>query len=337
MRVRPITLALVAVLGALALAQNYTAHPIDNLLSSTSQNIPFAGGSTGWDEARSHFLWPAAFLPPTGGTITAVEVVHASAHPAFPYERFEISMDHTTNATLSTTFANNLTSPTVVYSRTPGTIAYTAGIWQPYTLDYPFAYDGTRNLVMEIRKKVDRPNNPMISPTISQRVLIWPRRIDLPPPIWAFGAYGSGAVDAATASTTYSTQVLIRFQWGPVRTSTINSTRDTTGNANRSYFHLGATATVTTQGLPGELAAYTIDVALSPVGISTPPVNGEFWLQTLFNLYFVGVIDGTGRHSVSLMVPNEMGLIGTRVYFQSLTAGLEFNWTNVTDAVIAAY
>jgi hypothetical protein len=337
MRFRPITLSAVALLGALALAQNYTAHPIDNLNSSTSQNIPFAGGTASWDEARSQFLWPAAFLPPNGGTITSVEVVHASTHAAFPYERFEIWMDHTTNATLSTTFANNLTSPTLVYSRSPGTVAYTAGAWQGYVLDYPFAYDGTRNLVMEVRKKVDRPNNPTISPTVSQRVLIYPRRVDLPPPIWAYGAYGSGMVDAATALTTYSTQVLIRFQWGPVRTSTINSTRDTTGNANRSYFHLGATATVTTQGTPGELAVHCIDVALSPVGISTPPVNGEFWLQTLFNLYFLGAIDGTGRFSVPLTIPNEMAIVGTRVYFQSLTAGMEFNWTNVCDAVIAVY
>jgi hypothetical protein len=339
MRVRNVFLPLVALLGALATAQNYTAHPIDNLNSSTSQNIPFAGGSTSWDEARSQFLWTAPFLPTTGGTITAIEVVHVGTNPAFPYERFELFLDHTTNATLSTTFANNLTSPTLVFSRNNTTVSYTTGVWQPYTLDVPFAYDGTRNLVLEVRKKVNRPLNPTITPTISQRVLVYPRRAEsnLPPPIWAFGAYGSGMVDAATASTTYNTQVLVRFQWGPTRTSTINSTRDTTGNANRSYYHLGATATITTQGTPGESAYFMIDVGLSPVGIATPPVNGEFWLQTLFNLYFIGVIDVTGRSSVSLSIPNEMSLVGTRVYFQSLTAGLEFNWTNVVDAVIAVY
>ena len=88
---------------------------------------------------------------------------------------------------------------------------------------------------------------------------------------------------------------------------------------------------------PGEAAYYLIDVGLSPIGVSIPPINGEFWLPTFFNLYFLGGIDGTGRHSVNLTIPNEMALIGTRVFFQSLTAGAELNWTNVCDAVIAAY
>jgi hypothetical protein len=322
---------------AAASAQNYTALPLDNPAGGTSQNIPWAGGTTNWDEARSQYLFPAPFLPGTGGVITGIDLVPASSNASFPYERFEIWMDHTTNATLSTTFASNLSAtPTLVFSRTPGTITWTAGTWQTIQFDTPFVYDGNQSLVMEVRKKVDRPNNPTISPTVSQRILTWPRRVDLPPPIWAYGVYGSGAVDAALATTTYSTHFLMRLQWGSARTLTIDSTRDVTGNANRSYFHLGATATITAQGMPGEAFLTLLDAPLLPAGIPTPPVNGEFWFTRLV-VVGVGALDGAGRGSLPLTIPGDQSLVGARVFFQALVAGATFDWTNVVDAPIAIY
>jgi hypothetical protein len=321
--------------GTLATAQTYTAHPIDNLASSTSQNIPIAGNSTSWDEARSQFLFLAAFLPPTGGLITALEVVPNTTY-ATPYERFEIWMDHTANTALSTTFANNLTSPQLVFAQSPGSIAWVGNTWTTITLQTPFVYDGASNLVVEVRKKIDRPLNPPTT-AVSHRVLVWPRRADLPVPIWAYGMYGSGAVDAATATTTYNTQLLMRFVWTGLSTMRINSTRDTTGNSSRAYFHLGATITVTTQGTPGAFHLDAIDFGLSPAGLPVPGVNGELWLTFGLVIYGSGVLDAGGLGSTSLTIPNNAALVGTRAYFQGGTIGASIDFTNVVDGPIAVF
>ena len=328
-----------ALVAASALrSQNYTAHPIDNPASSTSQNIPFAGGIANWDEARSQMLFLAPFLPSTGGLITAIELVPAATHLTFPYERFEIWMDQTSSNTLSTTFASNLTNPTLVYSRSPGIIAWVGGNWQALTLDIPFVYDGVSNLVVEVRKKLDRPNNPTITPNVSHRLLTWPRRADLPTPIWAFGTYGSGAVDAPTATTRYSSVIFTRFQFGNARTFVIDSSRDTVGNSNRSYYHLGATMTGTALGTPGEACTHLIGIALSPVPIPIPPLVGGLWLMpTLIVDYASPIIDPSGRGSARLVVPNSPALIGFVPYVQAVVLGASAQFTNAVDFPIAAY
>lgn len=291
------------------------------------------GAGCCWDEARSQFLFPAAFLP-GAGVITAIEWV-ANTNGTTPYQRFEIWLDHTTNSTLSTTFANNLTAPQLVYAQSPGSITWVGGAWNTLQFQTPFAHDGQRNIVMEIRKQIDRVNNPPTS-TVSQRVLVWPRRADLRPPIWAYGAFGSGMVDAVMATSTYTTQILTRFQWQGPRTLTVNSTRDVTGNASRAYFHLGATITTTVQGVPGEFEISAIDVAFSPVPISLPGINGNLWLFGP-STFASGTIDPSGISAHTTTIPSDPVLVGLRVLFQSGVLGTGIQLTNVVDAPIAVY
>lgn len=324
--------------GLVAQAQTYTAHPIDNLNSSTSQNIPIAGNSTSWDEARSHFLFLPQFLPQSPAVLNAIEFVPNTTY-ATPYERFEIWLDHTQNTSLSTTFANNLSAaPQLVYSRSPGSISWVGGTWTTLVLDTPFVYDGQSSLVMEIRKKMDRPNNPPTT-AVSHRILTYPRRNDIPTPIWAYGTYGSGSVDAPTATSTYNTQILTRLVWlGGPPTTTIDSTRDTS-LSTRAYFHIGATMTITTQGTPGELFVQAIDLnALLPVGVPVPGFAGELWLM-IPTLSGLGILDAAGIGSSSLTLPSDPALVGLRAYFQSGTVNASGAVTlaNVVDAPVAAY
>lgn len=312
-----------------------TAHPIDNLVGGTSQNIPIAGNSTSWDEARSQFLFTAPYLPSTGGLITAIELV-PNTTGSTPYERFEIWMDHTTNSPLSTTFANNLSaSPQLVYSASLGSIAWTGGQWTPLVLSTPFFYDGQSNLVVEVRKQINRPSNPP-TVTISHRVLTYPRRADLPTPIWAYGAFGSGAVDAAVAQTTYNTQMLMRLQWLGTPTLRIDSTRDTTGNASRGYFHIGATWTTTTNAGPNDFYIAAIDTVMNPVAMPLPVVAGELWLTSPI-LYHSAFLDGTGTGQHSFTIPNDTGLVGLKFLLQNGVLGATMAVTNIVDAPIAAY
>lgn len=328
-----LALANLVFLGA-AVSQSYTAHPIDNFASGTSQNIPIAGNSASWDEARSHFFFPAAFLPSAGGLLMGIELA-ANITGTTPYERFEIWADLTQNPGLSTTFANNLTAPILVYSQTPGSISWTGNAWTPLVFQQPFPYDGQSNLVLEVRKQINRISNPPTS-SISHRALVWPRRTDLPPPIWAYGAYGSGAVDASVAQTTYSTQILMRLQWLGTPSLTIDSSRDVTGNTARSYFHSGATWTTRTQGLPNDFYAAAIDTVLNPVGLPVPVVFGGLWLSSPI-LYNSGFLDGSGQATHSFLIPSNPGFVGLRFYLQNATLGGMSSMTNVVDAPIAAY
>jgi len=319
---------------SVAAAQSYTAHPIDNVASGTSQNIPIAGNSASWDEARSHYFFPATYLPSAGGLLMGIELA-ANATGTTPYERFEIWADLTQNPGLSTTFANNLTAPVLVYSQTPGSISWTGNAWTPLVFQVPFPYDGQSNLVLEVRKQINRVSNPPTS-TISHRVLTWPRRTDLPPPIWAYGAYGSGAVDAAVAQSTYNTHILMRLQWLGSPTLSINSSRDITGNTARSYFHIGATWTTKTQGLPNDFYAAAIDTVLNPIGLPVPVISGGLWLSSPI-LYASGFLDGSGEATHSFLIPNNPGFVGLKFFLQNATLGAMSSLTNVVDAPIAAY
>lgn len=326
MRRIPVTAAAFLVCVA-AQAQNRTAHLIDNPTSSISQNIPIAGGSLNWDEARSHFFFPAQLLPPTGGVITGIELVPNTSNTT-PYERFEISFDHTQSPNLSATFASNLTNPQLVFQQTPGSIAWTGATWNTIQFATPFVYDGRSNLVMEVVKVLDRPNNATIS-AVSHRILANPRRADWQTPIWAYGVYGSGASMAASATTTYSTQLLIRLLWLGPPTLTIDCTRD----PSRNYFHVGSTLTVTAHGNVGEAYFNALALALYPVGLPVPPLNGALWLNGGV-LLGLGPLDPTGQGSSSLTIPVNPTLVGLHMYFQSLTAGAVFTLTNCVDGIV---
>ena len=317
-------------------AQNYTAHPIDNPTSSLSQNIPFAGGHVNWDEARSQFLLTAPYLPPAGALILGIELVPISTN-TFHYERFELWLDHTQNTTLSPMFAANLTSPQLVFSRSPGTVTWTGGNWSSVQFDTPFVYDGVSNLVLECRKKIDRPSHGTISPSVSHRLFIYPSRTDLPAPIWDWGTYGSGVIDSGSARATTSQQMLIRLLVGGTPTLTIDSTRDTSTTSSRSYFHIGATLTTTVQGTPGSSAYHLFGVPLSQFPIPVASVQGELWLMPpLIVAYGQGAIDASGRHSASLPIPNDPALVGVHTYMQAVTVGSSVYFTNVVDALIDA-
>jgi len=326
---------IVILLAGLAAAQNHTVYPIDVLPGDSSQVIPLGAfnSSSNFDETRSHFLIPAAYLPPTGGLLTALQVAPLITQTGtLVYQNLTIRMENSTIPTLSTTFANNLSSPTIVLAASNLTISYSSHLaWTSIPLTTPFLHDGQSNLVIEIQKIIDRAGNPP-AVTASAILVNHPLRPDLPRPVWTFGTPGSGAWQRPVGADAGNQHLMMRFQWRDQRTLIIRSTRQ--GNLN--FFHLGATVTLDVRGQNGELFVNTLDVNLQPSPVPTPPVLGFYWLPTLFNVFFQGVIDPMGTGTMSLIVPVNQALIGIHVYFQSLTAGADFRWTNVVDGIIAA-
>lgn len=315
-----------------ASAQTYIADPIDNPASSTSQNIPLGLG-TSWDEARSHFFFPAQFLPGTGGLITGIEFSMSTTNTV-PYQLLEFSLDHTTNPGLSMTFASNLTAPQVCYSAVNQNVSFTQG-WSQFVFTNPFVYDGTSNLVIETRKIIDRPAGP--TGAAAPRVVVYPRRADTVPPIWAYSSFGGGGSSATTATTTYSTELLTRLIFANSPTLTIDSTRDVTGNPNRAYYHIGATITVANHGTPSSPYATFFEASTFSAGIPIPGIGGALWLSSLNYLIDSGALDGSGNSSFSAAIPSDPSLIGLQAYLQSIILGATIDFTNVVKAPVAAY
>jgi hypothetical protein len=325
---------IVILLAGLAAAQNHTVYPIDVLPGDSSQVIPLGAFSfsSNFDETRSHFLIPGPYLPTTGGLLTAIQVAPLITQTGtLVYSSLTIRMENTTIPALSTTFANNLVNPTTVLAASNLTVSYPSHLaWASIPLQVPFLYDGRSNLVIEIQKVLDRANNPPAL-TASAILVNHPLRPDLPRPVWVFGGPGSGAWQAPTGSDAGDQHLMMRFQWRDQRTLTVKSTRQ----GNQDFFHLGATVTLDVHGQSGEVFVNTLDVNLQPSPVPTPPVMGFYWLPTFFNAFFLGVLDPSGLGTMSLVVPINQALVGTHMYFQSLTAGADFRWTNVVDGIIA--
>ncbi len=329
----PSLLLIILVCGPCS-AQNevFVAYPLDTLHSVFGHWNPFGSLSTGSaDECREQLLIPAAYLPPTGGTITAIEV---SPHVTgvTPFKSLVISMGHSTVPTLSFTFAANLPKPWLVYSLTNQSMNWGSNkSWFRIKLQAFFRYDGKSNLIIEFQKILDRPNNPNLG-TLSHQYTIAPYRRDLPLAVWANGSYGSGAATATTATYRYNAgPLLIRVIFAATRTLTIQGSR----GGGKAYFHLGSTAVLTVRALPGEVYFNGLDFSLRASGLQVPGIQGVWWLPGIFNLFWTGFVNAQGEGTFHLPIPNVPVLIGTHAYFQSATAGTSVNFTNVVDAIVA--
>jgi hypothetical protein len=108
---------------------------------------------------KSQHLYMTAELG-TKGTITKVARRLVNNSTASDYNSFVVVLGYTTNTTLGTTFSANMTGAQTVYS---GTFSVPAGLkagdWVEIPLSTPFAYDGTRNLVIQMSTLHGTANN----------------------------------------------------------------------------------------------------------------------------------------------------------------------------------
>ncbi len=108
--------------------------------------LPFYSGGS----SKRQFFYPSTMLG-TKGSISklALRLTYDSA--AGTYDNFEVVLGHTTLEGLTGTLADNLTDATTVYR---GTFAIPAGLkagdWIEIPFSHHFAYDGVRNLVVQI-------------------------------------------------------------------------------------------------------------------------------------------------------------------------------------------
>ena len=327
--------ALLLSMSTAAVTAQYIAYPLDSLHGVRGQIIPLGSStSSNFDEGRSQILIPARFLPSPGGSVVGIEVApHVTG--SVNYVRLAMSMGHTTASSLTTTFATNLPSPTLVYGQTNFIVNYPSRTtWETFMFATAFNYDGTSNVVIEIQKELDG-NLP--KSTVSHQTSFAPDRTDLPSPLVAFSAGGGGAYTAITGSIFgASSRLMVRLLFQNNATLTIEGTR---GGTSQDYFALGTTATVRMRGNTGDSYVLAFDVGLGLGPVPIPSVNGLFYLG-FPNVLLSGAPTVGGVGTVPVPIPNAAPLVGTQFYFQAGridgASPPNVDLTNIVDAIVGA-
>jgi hypothetical protein len=243
-----------------------------------------------------------AFAPATSGVFQASQL--------------EIRMAHHTAQNLSVTYDNNLSlNRTTVYS---GPIVWTfqAGQWIDIGLNAPFAYNGTDNLVVEVRF-VNGQNGPSCyAGTIP-----------------TFFSSGTGAYHATqTGNVLLRAAPKMRFHYN--RTEVIGSGSTAPGGVVdftlRSPDDVGLTYQVGTSLGVGPIPIDTRSLSLSPDALLVASVGGT--LPMVFEAY-AGRLDTTGNGLARLHLPNLAALKGVRLHtaFLTLSSTAPSGVANIAD------
>ena len=123
--------------------------------------VPFISA----DDFKSQSMFGAWQLG-TGGPVTGISIRLGADSLASDYPAATVVLGHTTNTVLSTTFADNMTDPTTVFT---GTLTVPAGLKAGDWVTIPvsgFTYDPTRNLVVEVSQNGGTETNVILGTDI---------------------------------------------------------------------------------------------------------------------------------------------------------------------------
>lgn len=323
--------SIVLLLAASAVAQTRRplAYPQDTLFGTTSIVEPFGV----WrlddraDEARFHQLFLARHLPSPGAAILGI-MIHCQSHAGnIAYRDLTITFSHVTSNVLSPRFDDNVPNPQVVMTGAQ-TILWDQRDWTRIIFPTSFPYDGTSNLVLEVRKTFDRGSG---SPTGDATMAVDgdSARTDWPHPIWTAGY---GAANAALATTRYEHPLQVRLIFADTPTLYVTSHP---GGARYRTFALGTTATVTVRA-PYVTGVVTFFHGAFQTPVAYPSVAGLAYipLQHVFDSTIMGSNESSDR---SAPIPSLPSLVGSRVVFQALVVNTNtstVSFTNAMDVVI---
>ncbi len=300
-----------------------TAHPQETLAIGAGNFVPFGCFSaTQFTDARSQILIRSEELPGPGATLVGIEV-HGQNTLSLDYSSLEIDVYPTTATSLSTTFADNITTTVdPVLRSTNLRVGYDANHWTPFSLQHNHVHDGVSGLVIEVRKIVD----PTTAQFETMDTNVNSGRADLPSMVGSFGGPGSGASTAVTAQTR-AAAVSLRLIW--IHAPTIRLLSDPVGNGDQ--FGLGGTVIHIADGTPGSIVANFVGTSFLDTPVFLPPVVGRLLVSgALMN---VDILPASGRVQQRIPIPNDNSLIGLYLAYQSVTIDAVTGIVQLTNGV----
>jgi len=307
--------ALCAVLVFATVAAADEVYIPDNQFAGSVNVIPFSGpwpsSSNPNGEWRYQWWIPGASMNGKAGLIKEIAVAPNYTGTLYA-STCEYAMGTNTLTTPSSTFDTNLPNPTICYAAGAYKWSVTKGVWAPVGLQSGFIYDGTSNLVIQVRFKTSsiqgatyigcyydgsKSNN-------SHRLY----------------AYGPGAYTQATGSGIGGNPNGLRLR---VTIDLITLTGSGTTNpggavdlALSAPADAGLAYQLGTSLGTGPIPIGTRSLDLSPDALLVAGVGG--FLPTIF-VNYAGVLDKAGQAKAKINIPNSTLLIGVRLHSAFLT------------------
>jgi len=255
-------------------------------------------GPFGYAEARHQTLVPASMLGSKPLVINDFSFAPClNPSPTLVFSTLVVTFAHTSQATLSTLLATNLSKDATVVLNGPVTWQNTYQKWSPLGLTGTFRYNGVDNLVVEVkfigavggRVGCYRSNN-------VQR------------------AYktGTGSFNTPTASTSL-TALKMQFKYDDI-SLTLSGSPNPGGKVTLDLFAPGDA------GLPYQLGA---SLGLGPIVLGSRQINlspdpllvltvGNYLPAVFVN--YSGVLDPAGKAQGFILIPNSAVLVGLRIH-----------------------
>jgi len=314
----PATTLLALVLAAPLAAQNWYV-PDTNAAVGICNSIPFGDviGSGGY-QSKYQVKATRTDLGGLPGLITGLgftPCIGGKSH----FGQIQIVLDHhPAGAPLSTTFDANLTPNAVtVLSATDYTWNTTANTWNEIGLQNFFSYNGTDDVVIQIRC-VNGTSPAGFHRDVRQRI------------VWV-------AVSGSPPATGTSSNGGIKFEVGMLMARVSSHGNSCLGSNGMPAHSTSGTPQLTqtigwdvTNGVPNGFALVIVGFFFGPpFELSAFGMPNCFQYQNVVSI-LLGILNGTGAGSVPCSIPNDAGLLGVKFYSQYACFDIPVNAAGLT-------